>query len=380
MTFDTTALRRTEFPWMDDGSTVYMNAASTGPLPTRSVDAQVEMTRRRSAPHLVTFEDQFGTLARCRALVSTMINAEPEEIGLATNTGSGINLAAWGFPLGPGDEVVVPDCEFPANMYPWLAAARARGFSLHVVPLRDGVLDQVALLNAVARPGVRAVSVSWVGFSNGSVADLERIGAQCRMRDILFVVDGIQGLGALTIDVKRTPVDVFACGAQKWLLGPWGAGFTYVRRAVLERITPQPVSWMAVRGSDDFSRLVDYDLAWRDDARRFEQITLAYQDFAGMAASLDLLRELGVAAVSAHIVSCTGQLLARAREMGIQLVSTVENHAGIASIRPSDAPASSERLTNAGVIHSLREGTIRLAPHCYTTAEDIDRTIAALRS
>jgi cysteine desulfurase/selenocysteine lyase len=379
VTIDVERLRRDEFAWMDAGDTIYLNAASTGPSPRRSIEAQIEFTRRRAAPHLVGFGDQFGTLDRCRALLAALIGASAGEIALATNTGAGINLAAWGLPLGPGDEVVVPDGEFPANMYPWLAAAQARGYSVHVVPLRDGVLDEDALVAALERPGVCALSVSWVGFSSGARADLDRLGAACRERDVYFVVDAIQGLGALTLDVKRTPVDLLACGGQKWLLSPWGTGFTYVRRAVLESVTPQPVSWMGVRDSDDFSRLANYDLTWRDDARRFEQVTLPYQDFAGMAESLELLRELGAAAVSSHIHTSAHRLLDGARALGMPLVTPHEFHGGIASVRPGDAKSTSARLDAADVIHSVREGTIRLAPHCYTGDEDLSRALDALR-
>jgi selenocysteine lyase/cysteine desulfurase len=259
-----------------------------------------------------------------------------------------------------------------------MAASEARGFSLHIVPLRDGLLDNDDLLAAIDRPNVKVLSVSWVGAANGAVADLDRLGAACRERDIRFNVDGIQGLGAFTLDLARTPVDIFSCGAQKWLLGPWGSGFTYVRRDVMESITPQPVSWMAVRGSDDFSKLTDYDFTWRSDARRFEQITLPYQDFAGMAASLELLREIGPQTVSEHILSRAHALLVGARERGIGLVTPADNHSGIASVRPNDAKAASARLDAAGVIHSLRGATIRLAPHCYTTEEDVRRTLEAL--
>ena len=363
---------------MDAEHSVYMNAAGTGPSPARSVAAQTEFVSQRATPHKVGFDAQFGTLDQCRSQIAALINAEPRDIALAANTGSGINLAAWGLPLGRGDAVVVPDGEFPANMYPWLAASRARGFDVHVVPMREGLLDQDALLVALERRGVRVLSVSWVGFSSGAVADLHLLGQACRSRNVTFVVDGIQGLGPLTLDVRDTPVDMFACGAQKWLLSPWGSGFTYVRREIIDTLTPQPVSWMGVRDSDDFSRLVEYDLTWRDSARRFEQVTLAYQDFCGMAASLDLLRELGAAAVSRHAVACAHALLTGARERGLGCVTPLESHAGTASVRPRDALATSARLEQAGVVHSVREGTIRLAPYCYTTGDDIARTLDAL--
>ena len=378
MPLDTRQLRREEFGWMDAGDTVYMNAASTGPSPRRSIEAQIDFTQRRAAPHLVGFDDQFGTLDRCRALLAELVGASTGEIALATNTGAGINLAAWGLPLGPGDEVIVPDGEFPANMYPWLAAAQARGYAMHIIPFREGAFDEDGVLAALDRPGVRVLSVSWVGFSAGARADLDRLGAACRARGIYFVVDAIQGLGALRLDVKRTPVDMLACGGQKWLLSPWGTGFTYVRNELLSSITPQPVSWMGVRDSDDFSRLANYDLTWRDDARRFEQVTLPYQDFAGLAASLALVHELGADVVSDHIHDCAHRLLLGAQARGLRLVTRLDYHGGIASVCPHDANVTSARLDAAGVIHSVREGTIRLAPHCYTTDEDITRTLDAL--
>jgi selenocysteine lyase/cysteine desulfurase len=260
-----------------------------------------------------------------------------------------------------------------------MAAAQARGFTLRRVPARDGLLDEEALLRAIEAPDVRVLSLSWVGFATGYLADLERFAAACRARDVRFVVDAIQGLGALTLDVRRVQVDVLACGAQKWLLGPWGAGFTYVRRDLVRELTPQPVSWMAVAGSDDFSRLLEYDLRWRDDARRFEQVTLPYQDFAGMATSLELLLELGPSEVAAHVHARTSELLDGAERLGIPLVTPRDRHAGIASIRPSDANAASRRLDEARVAHSVREGTIRLAPHCYTTATEVAVALDALK-
>lgn len=373
MTFDVERLRRDEFPWTASGECIYLNAASTGPLPERSVRAQAEFTRLRATPYRISQERQFAVLDRARELVARLIGAEVEEIALAINTSTGLNLAAWTLPLGAGDVVIIPDREFPANVYPWMAAAAARGFTLKRIPCRDGLLDGPALLEALEAPGVRVLSLSWVGFATGVVADLERLGAACRARGVRFVVDAIQGLGALTLDVRRANIDILACGAQKWLLSPWGSGFTWVRRDLVRELAPQPVSWLSVAGSDDFSRLLQYDMTWRDDARRFEQITLPFQDFVGMVASLELLHELGPVAVSSHIRERTAELLDAAASSGVPLVTPRATHAGIACIRPADAAAMSRRLDDARVAHSVREGTIRLSPHCYTTADEVQQ-------
>lgn len=375
---DAGRLRSEEFPWADDSGVIYLNAASTGPLPERTLRATEAFNRKRATPQLLTFDEQFGAVAASRSGIARLIGASEREIAVAVNTSSGINLAAWGLPLGRGDLVIAPALEYPANVYPWHTAAKARGFLLHTVPARDGRLDDDALLDALDLPGARVLTLSWVGFATGVVADLDRLGTACRKRDIYLVVDGIQGVGALELDVSRTPIDILACGGQKWLLSPWGSGFTYVRREILEQITPQPVSWMAVRGSDDFSRLLDYDFAWRDDARRFEQVTLPYQDFAGMAESLGLLHEIGPAELVRMIALRTRALLDGAADQGLELVTPRERHAGIASIRPRDASATSARLDAASVVHSVREGTIRLSPHCYTAEEDVARALEAL--
>jgi selenocysteine lyase/cysteine desulfurase len=371
MSYDVDRLRREEFPWAAAGEAVYLDAASTGPLPERTLRAQAEFSRKRAAPHRLSHDEQFGVLDRCRSLIAELLGAEEGTIALSVNTGAGINLAAWGLPLGAGSVVVVPDREFPANVYPWMAAAKVREYGVRLVPARDGLLDEEAVFTALDEPGTRVLSLSWVGFSTGFVADLRRFSEACRARDVWLVVDAIQGVGVLPLDVARTRVDLLACGGQKWLLSPWGSGFTYVHPAMLDALVPQPVSWMGVRGSDDFSSLVDYDLTWRDGARRFEQVTVPFQDYARMAARLELLRELGHAAVGAHVGARVAELADGAREAGIDVVTPDGRRAGIVTVRPHDVSAASARLRDARVIHSVREGTIRLSPHCYTTRDDV---------
>jgi selenocysteine lyase/cysteine desulfurase len=230
-------------------------------------------------------------------------------------------------------------------------------------------------------PRVRAVTVSWVGFAAGYRADLARIGRACRERGIYFIVDAIQGLGPLTIDVRETPVDVFACGGQKWLLSPWGTGFVYVREELVRRLEPSAVGWMATKVSDDFRSLVNYDLTWRDDARRFEVLTLPFQDFAGFNASLELLLEAEPAAVAETTARLADVIVDWARRRpDVRLVTPADRdrRAGIVAVIPPDPAGASARLREDGVSHSLREGMIRLSPYWYNGAEEIERALRAL--
>jgi cysteine desulfurase/selenocysteine lyase len=380
--FDVAALRDREFPWAARGDAVFLNAASTGPLPQRAVDTLAEWAALRATPQKLADDVLFGTLARSRELISRLIGAKTTEIALAANTGYGLNLAARALPLERGDVILTPDLEFPANIYPWAAAATHRGLEYRRVALTDGVLDEDKLLVALEDRAVKCVSVSWVGFANGARIDLARIGKACRDRNIFFVVDAIQGLGPLTIDVRKLDIDILACGAQKWLLSPWGSGFVYVREELARALEPPIVSWMAARGTDDFRKLTDYDFTWRDDARRFEFVTLPFHDFAAMNASLELFMELSPAVVSAHIRRCADEIVQWARDTNVALVTPAEpaHRAGIVSVRPKNGAQVSERLRAAGVVHSFREGAIRLAPHIYNAIDDVRSALRTIEA
>ena len=383
MTLDVESLRRREFPWTLSGDATFLNAASTGPLPQRAVEVLTEWARLRATPHKLRDDFNFGTLARGRELIASLVNASPAEIALAGNTSYGINLAARALPLAGGDVIVTPHREFPANVYPWMAAAGARGLEYRLVKVEPGQRVEEALIHALEDSAVKCVSVSWVDFLTGYRVDLEELGRACRARGAFLVVDGIQGLGPCTLDLSHGLVDVFACGAQKWLLSPWGSGFVYVRRDLIARMEPVPVSWMAPRGTDDFSRLLDFDPTWRDDARRFEFITLAFQDFAAMNASLEMFLELGPAHVERHVASLADEIVGLSEgRAGIEIVTPVApaRRAGIVSLRPRDGRKASEALRAAGIVHSLREGAVRLSPHVYNTMGEVRRAVEILQT
>jgi len=336
-------------------------------------------TKRRDPADCTDAELQ-GILAAGRAAAARLLNASPGEVALAPNTSYGLNMAALALPLRAGDLVLVSDGEFPANVYPWLLQAR-RGVQTELIPrTAEGWPDEARLLDRLQDPRVRAVAVSFVQFASGYRADLDRLGAACRERGAFLVVDAIQGLGQCPLDVSRTPVDMLSCGAQKWLLGPWGSGFLYVRRDLIRTLEPPFAGWMAFRGTEDFSRLCEYDPTFHDDARRFEMVTLPFQDVAGMTASLGLFEEVGVTAVAAHLRSLREPLVDGAARGRFALVSpTADPHdSGICCVRTADVSEAYGRLRAAGVTASLREGSIRLSPHLYNTVDEVARVAELL--
>ncbi len=375
--YDVNLLRSTEFPWTTD--TIYLNNASIGPLPERTRLELERFNRRRAAPHLLPDRELFAMLAETRGKVARLLGATAEEIALAVNTGFGLSMAARALPLRPGEVVLVSDREFPANVYPWMRLAD-RGVTMELVPTTpEGWPDEDRLLERLRDPRVRVLALSLVQFSSGYSADLDRLSAATRETGAFLVVDAIQGVGHLPLDLSRTRVDVLACGGQKWLLSPWGSGFVYVRRELIGSLDPAITGWLAFEGTDDLSRLTRYDDTLRSDARRFELMTLPYQDFAGLNTSLDLLLSLGVERIRDHIRSVHQPVLAWAERSGARLVSPGGAHASaILCIAPDAVREVHRRLKAARIVCSLREGAIRLSPHCYTTVDEMERVVHVL--
>jgi cysteine desulfurase/selenocysteine lyase len=375
--YDIAELRRVEFPWTRD--TIYLNHASVGPLPERTRLALESFNRKRAAPHQLPDRELIATLAESRRLAAELVGAIPEEIALSINTGFGLSLAARALPLQSGDIVLASDREFPANVYPWMLLKDA-GVTLELAPTtREGWPDEQYLLDRLADPRVRVLAVSLIQFHNGYMIDLARLSAATRATGTYLVVDAIQGLGQVPVDLRSTPVDVLACGAQKWLLSPWGSGFVYVRREIIRDLRPAITGWMAFEGTDDFTRLTQYNDTLRGDARRFELITLPYQDLAGMNASLRLLLDLGIPRIQQHLRRLHQPVLAWAMRTGAPVVSPGgERASGILCVAPADVGAAFRALKAAQVVCSLREGAIRLSPHAYTTYEEMERVVEIL--
>lgn len=365
-------LRRTEFAALD-GQGIFLNSASVGPMPSRSVAVLAACNRDRARPGLWPVERLNTILAEARWLSARLINAAEGEIALMPNTTTGLNVAARALPLGSGDVVLTFDGEFPSNIYPWLARS-GEGIVLERIPrTAEGWPDEARLHERLGDPAVKAVMVSLTQFSNGYTIDLAALSRATRATGKWLVVDAIQAVGHVPIDVQATPVDFLACGAQKWLLSPWGTGFLYVRRELIGQFPPTFAGWAAFKGTDDYTNLTAYNPEPWPDARRFELITLPVQDFAAMNASVGLLLEVGIPAIAEHLRALHAPVIAWAQAQGATVTSAPAPHAcGILCLRPrGDVVAAYQRLQAHGVMCSLREGSIRLSPHLFNTAAEV---------
>jgi cysteine desulfurase/selenocysteine lyase len=373
------ALRDREFPFV--ARAPYLNAASVAPLPERARRALDERNLRRSDVHALRGDDFEPTLERARRAAAALVNGGEDEIALLPNTSFGINLAARALPLEPGRRVLVSEGEFPANVYPWMALERSRGARVELLPrTAAGAPDEARMIAEVERGDVGIVAVSAVQFADGWVADLAALGRACARHGAWLVVDAIQALGQLPMDPRAAGVHVLATGGHKWLCSPFGTGFAWIARELVERMEPATVGWAQMAASADLERVTDYDYRWVEGARRFEVATLPFHDYAAFAESLELIAEAGPTAIRAHVLTLLEPLAGflAARGAGVDGGAGRERRSGILAFRSSDTEAAYRALAAAGVACVLREGAVRLSPHLYNQPEDVDRVMEAL--
>jgi len=368
---------RSEFPFTK--RVIFFNHASFGPLPRRSWNATEEYYKCLRLEKIKNMDKvAFEKLDEIRVLIAGMIKAKPEEIAFVPNTSYGLNVAAWGLDLKPGDRILISDVEFPANTYPW-TNLKQKGVTTKFVPSRNRCFDINNFIKAIDGK-TKVLSLSFVQFFNGFKNDLKIIGKICEEKDIFFVVDGIQGVGCLDLDVKECKIDLLACGGQKWLLSSLGTGFFYLSSEAKRKIKPSFYGWMGVDWELNFTDLLRYDLDPFPSARKFEIGTHPYSFIWTMHSSLKLLSEVGIKNIERHNLALLDLLIEHLKKKNYQITSSLEaNHrSSILSFSGKNTKDLHRQLRKNDIIVSFREGSIRVAPHFYNTAEEMKRLIELL--
>jgi selenocysteine lyase/cysteine desulfurase len=368
---------RKEFPVTENY--IYFNHAGVSPLSNRVVEA-VEDYLAVISEHGIVREASVRfakTIADTRAKVARLINAEVDEIAFIKNTTQGILIAANGIDWREGDNVVTANVEFPANVYPWLNLER-HGVETRFVQERETRIS-VKDIERMIDHKTRAVAISFVEFASGFRNDLEAIGQICQEKGIFFIVDAIQGLGALDIDVKKCKIHVMSSDGHKWLMGPEGAGCLYCSKEALDKISPNNIGWNSVINA---SAYLDYDLVLRPDAQRFEEGSLNVMGIYGLGAAVGLILEIGIQNIETRVLTLTDLLIEKLKEKGYQIVSSLVpgERSGIVCFR-SRRHSSAElcrRLMDNGIMVSDRARSVRVSPHFYNSEEEIERMIEVL--
>jgi len=369
---------RSQFPYLD--RCVFLNHAGVSPLPSSVADAMrsyLDDIEHHATAHEKQWWKREDDL---RDYLAKLLNCDRSEIAITKNTSEGISFIANGIAWKPQDNVIISNVEFPANVYPWLALER-KGVEIRFAREReDGriTLEDVA---ALADAGTRVIALSLVEYASGFRIPAEEIGEFCRSRGILFVLDVFQAAGALDVDVKDLRADAVACAFHKWLMGPEGIGFLYIRKDVMASIDVLEWGWKSV--TVPYTSF-DYKLEPKPDASRYECGTLNTCGIYGAAAALELCLQASIDNVESRIIELTDWLCNELSKRGCKVFSPRASgeKSGIVSFVHPSKPACQivRELAERNVIAVERAGRVRVAPHYYNTYEDLVQLLDCVSS
>ncbi len=351
---------------------IYVNHAAISPLSTRVTDRLEWFIDDRMFGNIDSFREADEIRNQLRTLIAKMINASAEQIAFIINTSEGFNHLVHGLSWQKGDQILIPDCEFPSNVYPFMNLARM-GVEVKFIPTDDGKISLEILKNMLTTK-TRLLSISFVEFLSGFRNDLKAIGEICRQRDIIFSVDGIQGIGALPIDVREFKIDFISNGGHKWLMGPMGAGFMYFSRRLLQKLHPAYTGWLAVKDAWNF---LHYNLDFLPDATRYEYGTANFMGIVGLSESVKLLMQIGAKNIEKRLLTLGQQLVDGLGKLGLTFVNSNDKKhwSGIYSFKVEQPDRLLEYLKENQIVCSVRNGLLRISPHFYNTEKEMETLI-----
>jgi len=363
----------------DFSPVVYLDCAYQGPFPLATVERIQNAIELKTRPDRLKAPEYFGLPERVRTRLARLTGADAGEIAITTSATQGIGIVASGLPLGAGDEVVVSSTNFPSNLFTWLHLRR-KGVVVRVVhPARgDVTVDQVA---TALSPRTRVLALDWVNYSTGYRIDLSAFGALVHERGGIFVVDGTQGVGANELNLHDLPVDIMACAAYKMLLGPYGTGFAYVSRAILDFLDLATINWYSVKGAEDFDSLPTEEFSLIHDARVFDSgETGNFINLHALEASLELVESATINGISSHCRGLLRRLEDGLRVRGYSLSAACQpgHESSVLGFRAATPELTAElhqKLAAHNVEVSLRHGMIRISPYLYNDESDIGRLL-----
>ncbi|MBI3667715.1 MAG: aminotransferase class V-fold PLP-dependent enzyme [Acidobacteria bacterium] len=308
-----------------------------------------------------------------RVSFARFIGARPEEIAIVTSASAGINPIASALRFDERRKVVMGAYEFPTMGHIWLAQ-RARGAEIQFVESTGNAIPVESYDRAIDRRTL-IVPLTQVSFLNGFRADGEAITRLAHERGALVFLDGYQDCGTRPIDVKALGVDFFVTGTLKYLLGPSGLAFLYVREEMIESLVPTLSGWMAQREVFAFDAKT-FDLA--PAARRFESGTPPIPSIYAAMPAIDLLCRIGPENVAEQIRRLTAAFMEGARELGIATKTPQDSVGPLVVLRSIDASTMVRRLAERNILTSARHDGVRFSFHVYNTLEDVRVALAAL--
>ena len=357
---------------------IWLNCAHQGPLPKRAVSEAHAALRQKVAPHRLPYSAFDDVPARLRTALASVVGCSADDVILGNSTSYGLNLLVQGLPLEEGDEVLLIDGDFPATVMTWLPL-RKKGIFIRTYRPSQWPPSPTEIAEQFSER-TRVFCTSWVFSFFGAALDIHGLGELCRAAGITFVVNGSQAIGTRDINVESAPIDALVSCGFKWLCGPYGTGFAYIRPELLERLRYEQAYWLAHASP----RTPTYELRPGIEAARFDVFgTANFLNFGPWSASVEYLATAGIPNVERYNHALVQQVIDGLTGAGYELVSPIDGEARSTLVVFSHVDAERNRaiyeeLEESGIHVAERDGKLRISPHLHNTSEEIEEAIALL--
>jgi selenocysteine lyase/cysteine desulfurase len=368
---------------------VHLDNAGAAPPPAVVLDRVVDhLTLESRIGGYAAAEAAADELADFYASLARLVGGEPEEIAYVENATRAFDMAFYAVPFRSGDRILTAEAEYPSNVLAYLQTARRLGVTVEVVPsAADGALD-VAALEQMIDARVRLIAVTHVPTHGGLVNPAAEVGAVARRHGVLYLLDACQSVGQMPIDVAAIGCDMLAATGRKYLRGPRGTGFLWVRRERLGELEPPFLDQRAAAWTGPESYVL------RDDAKRFENWESFVAGRLGLAAAADYALAVGIERMWPRIRALAERLRRELRGLdGVVVRDKGPELCGIVTFTKADEDAAAlvARLRRAGINTSVTEGpahfdrhrrsygpAVRASVHAYNTEDELDRLVRAV--
>jgi selenocysteine lyase/cysteine desulfurase len=376
---------RSEFPILK--SKVFLNHAAVSPLPLRAAEAMKRFINDRvkaQSTQNVDLESWRNKILNSKSVFAKLIGARDGEIAYIPNTTFGLNMVAQLLPYEHESNVVTNTLEYLSNVITWLKL-REKGVEVRFVKDANGRVSLDMLKEKVDDKTI-AVAVGQVGWYNGFRHDLRAISEMVHEKGGFLVVDAIQSVGNMKIDVRRDGIDFLSCGAYKWLLGPQGAGFLFMREDLIEEFNPPIVGESSLDPNIVEKNIYEefdlFELKYSRGISKYEVVHMNDASYVGAEESMRLILDFGIENAERKIKEIDDYLIEGLLEIGCELqtpINELERHA-IINFKSKDTERMMNELAKNGIIVSRRMGGIRVSPHFYNTRDEIDKLLEVLKA
>ena len=311
---------------------------------------------------------------KARQAFARLIGAEADEVAIAASVSGALNSVASALDFNRRHKVVMGEFEFPTMGHVWLAQER-RGAKVQFLPADGNTLPASRYREAIDGDTL-IVPITHVCFMNGFRSHVKDIVRAAREAGAYALLDDYQDCGTRPIDVKELDLDFYTAGTLKYLCGPAGVAFLYVRKEISQQFQPTASGWFAQANPFSFNPKL-FELA--PNARRFETGTPPVPNIYASLAGVNLLLEIGLDRVRDQVSSLTRLMLDGLRELGVRTKTPADSQGPLVVVQTSDSEGIIAALAKEGIICSTRLDGLRVAFHVYNNREDVDHLLRALK-